>query len=188
MASNNDFVIAVYDVNGDPLPGVTPTWVFLKDVGTGSDVTPPDVTHISNGVYKAARAALLEQHIAGLIDFGASAKPRYVLYEDPRVDARPPYVSFIGGGATSNPVVAQVDVPRRNQVRVTFSEPVVMTGDVNGALRLANYDIPGLTLYAVSRVSDTQVLLTTAVQVPGTAYNLTISNVEDLDGNPVAPL
>ena len=94
-------------------------------------------------------------------------------------------VSFLSNGDTLNPFIVQVSSPKFTQVKITFSEPVVMTGAANGALNLANYSIPGLTLIAVSSLTAQQVLLTTSAQTPDFLYSLSVTNVEDLVGNPI---
>lgn len=97
-----------------------------------------------------------------------------------------PYVSFLGGGETVKPVIYSVTAPRKNMVRVTYSESVVMTTAANGALNLGNYSIPGLTISDIVKEAENQVLLTTSPQTSGVMYNLTILNVEDLNGNVIA--
>jgi hypothetical protein len=94
-------------------------------------------------------------------------------------------VSFLSNGDTVNPIIVQVSSPKFTQVKVTFSEPVVMTGAANGALNLANYSIPGLTLVGVVSLTAQQVLLTTSAQTPNFLYSLSITNIEDLVGNPI---
>jgi len=94
-------------------------------------------------------------------------------------------VSFLSNGDTVNPIIVQVSSPKFTQVKVTFSEPVVMTNAANGALNLTNYSIPGLTLIAVSSLTAQQVLLTTSAQTPDFLYSLSVTNVEDLTGNPI---
>jgi hypothetical protein len=96
-----------------------------------------------------------------------------------------PYVSFTGGGETIRPVVSSVSVPRRDQVRILFSEPVRMDTSSNGALNSTNYSIAGLTILSVIQESDSQVLLTTTNQTPAITYNLIITNIQDLNGNVV---
>lgn len=96
-----------------------------------------------------------------------------------------PYVSFTGGGETVSPIIYTVIAPRRNQVRITFSEAVVMTTDANGALNVSNYLIEGLSVFTVTQESSSQVLLTTSPQVIGQTYKLTVLNIEDLNGNPI---
>ena len=97
-----------------------------------------------------------------------------------------PYVRFTSNGDTVLPIIVQVASPKHTQVRVTFSEPVVMTDAANGALKLANYSIPGLTLTDVVSLTAQQVMLTTSPQTPNFPYNLTVTGVEDLQGNPIA--
>ena len=94
-------------------------------------------------------------------------------------------VSFLSNGDTVNPIIVQVSSPKHTQVKITYSEPVVMTTGANGALNLLNYTIPGLTLIAVSSLTSQQVLLTTSAQTPDFLYSLSIINVEDLVGNPI---
>jgi hypothetical protein len=94
-------------------------------------------------------------------------------------------VSFLANGDSANPFIVQVASPKHTQVKITFSEPVEMTVAANGALNLANYSIPGLTLIAVSSLTAQQVLLTTSAQTPDFLYSLSVINVEDLSGNPI---
>jgi hypothetical protein len=94
-----------------------------------------------------------------------------------------PYVQFHANGDTVAPYILQVVSPKHTQVRVTFSEAVVMTNGVNGALNIANYTIPGLTIINIVSVTDQQILMTTSPQAPDFLYSLTIQNVEDLQGN-----
>jgi hypothetical protein len=94
-------------------------------------------------------------------------------------------VSFLSNGDTVNPFIVQVASPKHTQVKITFSEPVVMTTGANGALNLANYSIPGLTLIAVQSLTAQQVMLTTSAQTPNFLYTLAVINVEDLIGNPI---
>lgn len=94
-------------------------------------------------------------------------------------------VSFFANGDTVNPIIFSVSSPKQTQVKVTFSEPVVMTAGANGALNPANYNIPGLTISAITSLTPQQVLITTSPQTPNFLYTLTIENVEDLAGNPI---
>lgn len=94
-------------------------------------------------------------------------------------------VQFTANGDTVNPLIFSVASPKHTQVRVTYSEPVVMTTDPEGALRLSNYSIAGLTISAIEQLSATSVMLTTSSQTPNFLYTLVITNVEDLSGNPI---
>ena len=100
-----------------------------------------------------------------------------------------PRLQFNAGGDTVQPTVA-VSSSANNRLRVTYSEAVVMTTAANGALNLANYSIVGpstVTILSVSQVSDRVVDLVTSGMLAGTpGYDLTVVNVEDLDGNVVA--
>jgi hypothetical protein len=94
-------------------------------------------------------------------------------------------VSFLANGDSANPFILQVSSPKHTQVKITFSEPVEMTTAPNGALNLLNYSIPGLTLIAVASLTAQQVLLTTSAQTPDFLYSLSVTNVEDISGNPI---
>lgn len=94
-------------------------------------------------------------------------------------------VSFLSNGDTVNPIIVSVSSPKHTEVKVTYSEPVVMTAGANGALNLANYSIPGLTIIAITSLTAQQVLITTSPQTPNFLYTLSVINVEDLVGNPI---
>lgn len=94
-------------------------------------------------------------------------------------------VSFLSNGDTVNPIIVSVSSPKHTEVKVTFSEAVVMTTGANGALNLANYNIPGLTIIAITSLTAQQVLITTSPQTPNFLYTLSVVNVEDLVGNPI---
>jgi hypothetical protein len=55
-----------------------------------------------------------------------------------------------------------------------------------GALNVSNYSIPGLTIYSSTALTSQQVLLATSAQTPNFLYTLTVSNVQDLQGNTIA--
>lgn len=83
MASNNDVVVYAFDgSSGAPLAGLTPTWASLRNVADGTDQSgsAPAISEIAGGMYKFTRptgGGLGVMHLAGIIDFGASANPRY---------------------------------------------------------------------------------------------------------------
>ena len=185
MTTNTDVILPVFDDEGNPLSGLTPTWPQgCVNLDTGLPVAPPTITPSPTfpGVYQAPR--LTGGHIVGWIDFGATAYPRFFFYN---VGGSVAQVSFIAAGATANPMIVTIVAVRPTQVQITFSKPVVMTAASNGALNLANYVIAGLPITAIISLNSTQVQLTTTPQTPGLTYNLTVSNIEDLDGNVIAP-
>jgi hypothetical protein len=94
-------------------------------------------------------------------------------------------IKFFSNGDTDNPIIVQVSSPKHTQVKITFSEPVVMTNAANGALNLGNYTIPGLTIISVASLTAQQVMLTTSPQTPDFLYSLSVINIEDLSGNPI---
>lgn len=97
-----------------------------------------------------------------------------------------PYARFYANGDTVAPFIIQVTSPKHTQVRVTYSEAVVMDTSPIGALNTANYTIPGLTVTGAQSLTAQQVMLTTSAQTPNFLYTLTVTNVEDLQGNPIA--
>lgn len=80
------------------------------------------------------------------------------------------------------PVVSGVDVIDGRTLEVLFSEVVVEVE----ALTPANYVFDnGLAVLALTKVSGTQYRITTTLQIPGQAYQLTVSNVHDMSGNTI---
>lgn len=68
------------------------------------------------------------------------------------------------------------------RVQVNYSEPVV----VADALVVGNYSItPSITIFSVVQNSPISYTLTTSQQTPGTSYTITVTNVRDLQNNPV---
>lgn len=99
---------------------------------------------------------------------------------------KPLQYSFDEVGAYTEPRLISVVPAGRKSLTLTFSEPVVMDATVPGALRVANYTLDhGATVSAVTQVDDRTVTLTTSARTVGLTYILTVSNVEDLDGNVV---
>lgn len=181
--------------NGAPLTGLAFTFDTYRSHG-GVTLASPTVIEVGNGAYYFV-PAFPDQDTAVFFRVRplgtTSANPAYyegaVRPEDYFIDNvqnGAPYVQFAGGGETVSPVIFNVVATRRNSVTVKFSEPVVMSAGGNGALNVGNYQISSLTVFAVSLVDDRTVQLTTSTQQPGTAYNLTVLNVEDLNGNPIA--
>lgn len=82
--SNSDLVFTIYDSAGAPLAGLTPTWTTFKDVIAGTDYTPqPTVAEIGLGMYSVPLVTIVGMRLAGILDFGATANPRYITYDSP---------------------------------------------------------------------------------------------------------
>lgn len=94
-------------------------------------------------------------------------------------------VSFYSNGDTVAPFIVLVASPSHTQVRITFSEAVVMTTGANGALNVNNYQIPGLTVLNVTSLSAQQVMLTTSTQTANFLYSLGVTSIQDLQGNTI---
>jgi hypothetical protein len=94
----------------------------------------------------------------------------------------------IGGGTidlTPPTLTSVIALGNPNQVIATFSEPL----DPTTAETSANYSISaGITVSgALLDPAGQTVTLTTSTLTDGATYTLTIDNVEDLAGNPIAP-
>lgn len=89
-------------------------------------------------------------------------------------DSVPPRLVWVGGSASFTTLT------------VRFSEPL----DPASAQSVANYQVPGLTISAAvlgAMPNDNVVVLTTSRQAEGLDYCLTVNNLEDIAGNPIAP-
>lgn len=75
---NVNFVFVAYDDEGQPLAGLSPTWVNLKFVADGTDASQPAIEELGDGLYKTS---MFEDHVVGLIDMGEDAWPRYQQYD-----------------------------------------------------------------------------------------------------------
>lgn len=65
----------VFDTNGDPLAGLTPTWAsYYLDGGSTSG---PAISETGNGWYRFTATLTAGQRLAGNIDCGATAASRY---------------------------------------------------------------------------------------------------------------
>lgn len=81
-------------------------------------------------------------------------------------------------------IVAVVGSTSFNQFTVQFSEPVTAPT----ATTAGNYSLSGgLTVSAPQLVDSTHVRFTTSAQAENTDYTLTVNNVQDTAGNPIAP-
>jgi len=73
-------VVAAFSLaTGAPLAGLSPTFYSLYNVNAGRAATggeTPSITAIGGGLYKFTPTTSL--HMAGFVDFGATAYPRYV--------------------------------------------------------------------------------------------------------------
>ena len=96
-----DFSFAVYGTDGAPLAGLTPSWLVCLDMGTGLATTPPTVTGLGGGLYSVPRSTT--KHLAGILDFGASASPRYQLVDSP-ISASAPFALMVCAESTGAPL------------------------------------------------------------------------------------
>jgi hypothetical protein len=81
-------------------------------------------------------------------------------------------------------MLSAIGTPTRTGVTITFSEPV----KAPSATTAGNYTIAGLTVSnPVLSADERQVTLTTTAQAEDTIYTITVNNVQDGGGNPIAP-
>ena len=85
--------------------------------------------------------------------------------------------NYVGNGI--EPFVSLAAAEDGFHVQVIFSESVLESE----ALIAGNYNIPGLTVYGVSKITDLVYLLTTSLQTVGASYTVTVSNIHDGQGN-----
>lgn len=188
--------VRVRDALGVPVSGVVASDVIVsvrKADGTLTDLylTPENWAELTTGAFTATgvysmRIPASAANVKGPLLYAVKTGDGETFLGTVNVVAIAPYVSFTGGGETVNPVIYQAVALQRNSLRVVFSEAVVMTTGTNGALRLGNYLIEGLVVGAVMQESPSRVIITTSPQTPGVVYTLTVLNVEDLNGNPIA--
>lgn len=89
-------------------------------------------------------------------------------------------VEYLGMG--TSPSILSIVSEDPTHILVTYSEPIEEASMVT----LSNYVVyPRLKLVGITWVSATQVRLTTIRQAPGVLYQLTVSNIKDLGGNPL---
>ncbi len=107
------------------------------------------------------------------------SKRSLVIYENLAIDDGPTI-------DTTPPTIVSADAPGPpTQVEVDFSEPL----DAATAGNSANYSISdGVTVSAAGLAANQQaVTLTTSALSSAVEYTLTVNNVQDLAGNPIAP-
>jgi hypothetical protein len=83
-------------------------------------------------------------------------------------------------GVGSNPTILIIKSIDEHTIQIVFSEPV----NTHDALNINNYAADnGLTITGASKISSTIFNLTTSKQAVGTVYQVTGSNIRDIDGN-----
>lgn len=68
-------ILTAHDADGAPLAGLTPTWAVCLVASTGAPASQPAISPVGGGLYALA----LPADRAGILDFGATASPRYVV-------------------------------------------------------------------------------------------------------------
>jgi hypothetical protein len=189
--------VTLFGFDGLPIDGATYDLLQVEIVradGTQSTltVTSADWRPLATGLFASSglyelRLPTTATTVEGLLYYAVRFDSFDPAYGSVQVISTVPYVAFDGGGETINPTIVSAIAPRRNAVIVTFSEPVLMTTAGNGALNIGNYRIDGLLVISVTQQNDRAVIITTSTQTPGTVYPLTVLNIEDLNGNPIAP-
>ena len=199
MASPKYEMIFLYDSStGLPKAGATPTFESYRDTAGTAIVPQPTIVELPGGTGAYGFIPTFPDATKGIwyiVDTGTDAvmprrSSRYMRPEDWNTDnigtGSGGMVQFWSNGDTVAPIIISVSAPRNNQVKITFSEPMTMTTTVEGALHLANYNIAGVTIFSVEQLTSQQVMLTTSAQAPNQLYTLTVTNVTDINGVPIA--
>lgn len=150
--------------------------------GTYELILPSEITNVPGVLYYAV-VAQDANHIGIVKIVAAEEEDTWRIVEerlDESISSR--IVTFTGGGSTLRPIVTDARAPHGTHLILTFSKPMNM----ESALKPANYLIEGLAVQSVAEVSPQQVRLVTSQQVPGAYYRLTMRNLLDLDGIPLA--
>jgi hypothetical protein len=172
-------ILATIGTAGDPAAGgmVIGEWPAAARMGNGGADTlgGPRLVFLT-GSREASGLTSQGSGIFDLTEDGATLFLNAVNYLSGFVDATPPALVEAKGRPSLDTVV------------LTFSEPLEPTG----AVELGNYIVagPGGELALISAVLSTdarQVIITTDPQTAGDEYTVTVNNVADLMGNPIAP-
>lgn len=124
LHSSSVTVVAAFDVDGEPLSGLSPTWLSWRSLGGSGAVTPqPTITELSGGLYRVNDPA---DGAVGVLSFGPTALPR-------TVTVGVPLESGGGGDDPMPPVVIIVSPPIGT--RIGANTPLVLDVTDNVALR-----------------------------------------------------
>jgi hypothetical protein len=135
MASSTKITVWAFALSdGSPLAGLTPSWSIFENVADGSTRTPqPTFTDTGGGQYTFAHGLSADEAFAGVIDFGATANPRYQ-----PVSAR--YEDFLTP-ATSSDVPSAATVASQVRTELT-TELGRIDAAVSSRLASASYSAP----------------------------------------------
>ncbi len=163
-------------------------WEIIDVIGV-PDENPGDgwdVAGVSDATYNhtLVRKSEIEQ---GNTDWDISAgtnadNSEWIVYDQDTFE----YIGFhsSGGDDIIPPVLINANALTSTSVEVTYNEAV----DEETAETISNYSIsPTLNISAAQLTSSNKVTLTTAEQIVGENYTLTVNNVEDLAGNIIDP-
>ncbi|MGR9105799.1 MAG: DNRLRE domain-containing protein, partial [Gammaproteobacteria bacterium] len=93
------------------------------------------------------------------------------------------YFTLIKGQDSTPPALTSASAGSAVEVQVVFSETV----DSATAQNIANYAIAGGISVSAASAAGNTVTLSTSTLSPGVTYTLTVNNVEDTQGNVIAP-
>jgi hypothetical protein len=120
---------------GQPLTGLSPSWVFLKKLSDGSNITQPAITEIGSGQYKLVYDPELSGEASGQIDLGSAVANPSDRYID--------LVFYISDSRTSYFLDTTVS-SRSTQVLANPSQPIVT--DANGRVALSSNGLDAITV------------------------------------------
>lgn len=170
------YVFAAYDDEGQPLAGLVPVWLNLKKVSDGTDAAQPAITELSGGLYKTT---LLREHVAGLIDLGDSAYPRYLPYDSESLLGLGYSLGYAAGQEATNMLVVNQSVAKTVSVRTVSAStglPITVTGPDLAAAVVTLKKAGG----AFATITPTLTQRDTFIDIDLTAAHLNTLGIADL--------
>jgi len=161
-------LIKISDVNTTQGPGPYGEW-YVND-GSGN-------CQIDDAIYTYENPTVGDTFVSitGAVDYS---------YDEYGVNPRDANDFVTSGGDTTPPTINSANASNETTASIIFSEGL----DEATAETVSNYAIsPSLNISDATLQNNNQVILTTDSQESGTAYTITVNNVEDLNGNVIVP-
>lgn len=93
VGARSGVAFGAFDLDGEPLAGLVPTWDTVRTAATGVVVSPePSVVELADGLY---RVDDLGSDECGILDLGESANPRHITFGLPSNDSTSPSVANV---------------------------------------------------------------------------------------------
>lgn len=185
--SVRDSTIAVGD---NRITGLTPGWLFLSTLASGSTVTPPTITAIANGQYKFSFDAEANGECSGQIDAGAAlanGSDRFIdvilTRDSSRIQSGISSAGIVEATDTSGNALATAAAVAALASEVTGSGagPIAVNQNTGGTDNLRYVDIDG------NGIGDANILIYLATDWPGNPGHVQAAAVTGADGRWLAP-